>query len=471
MIRCLLKESTSFVSCKCGFPTWPSTWLKQTMSCFSSASKTVPTAGIIVIGDEILKGQVRDSNSHFIISKLYNIGVRVMKVSVIGDDIDEISNEVRKFSHLYTYVITSGGIGPTHDDVTFEGVAKAFEESTFPHPELVKICSDFYKTTDLSSPAMKLACVPRSAKLKFGFDPIQNCKSKYPNVSVQNVYIFPGVPPLLERSFTILCEDLFGGSGSKFYKGDLYVDATEVSIANHLSKVVAEFPLVTIGSYPVHDNSYYRIKVTVEAKDSDLLAKAVKRLKELLPQNYLVNFDSEPLQSSYEKVQALGAEAGMSHITSSLQDLMRVYSETRPEETILCIDASLSGIVTLHLVHAVHKKLQRKDNVPTIIITREKEVQIENFVDNIVLRYPVHLLGEPNELSVKLSSLSSLHADTSLLIAGCKYSSSALQEMLSTLFTKENIAICSPVSTWSETQILQFITKLHLSYFKELSLK
>lgn len=270
-------------------------WKKQTMSRLHAPVPNIPTAGIIVIGDEILKGQVQDSNSHFIISRLYNIGVRVMKVSVVGDDIDEISDEVRKFSHLYTFVITSGGIGPTHDDVTFEGVAKAFEENVYPHPELVKICSDFYKTTDLSSPVMKLASVPKSAKLKYGFDPIQNQRSKFPNISVKNVYIFPGVPPLLEKSFAMLCEDLFGGSGSKFFKSDLFLNQNEVSIAENLSTAVKEFPSVAFGSYPQFDNRSYCLKLTVEANSPELLSKAVDRLKELLPQDCLVDCGSEPL--------------------------------------------------------------------------------------------------------------------------------------------------------------------------------
>ncbi|KAK3910922.1 FAD synthase [Frankliniella fusca] len=462
MFRGLLRETCQYVFSQCGFPSC----LKQTMSCFSSSSKTNPTAGIIVIGDEILKGQVRDSNSHFIISKLYSIGVRVMKVSVIGDDVDEISNEVRKFSHLYTYVITSGGIGPTHDDVTFEGVAKAFEEKTFPHPELVKICSDFYKTTDLTSPAMKLACVPMSAKLKFGFDPIQNCMTKYPNVSVQNVYIFPGVPPLLERSFSILCEELFGRSGSKFHKAELYIDATEVSIADNLSKVVEEFPAVTVGSYPQQNNSYYRIKVTVEAKQSDLLTQAVKRLRELIPPDYLVNFDSEPLESSFEKIQALGLETGMSHITSSIQDMFQACSESRPEETVLCIDASLSGIATLHLMYAIQKKLQRKDPVQTVIITSDNTLGMEHFVNNVLTSYPVRMIGEPNKLNIKLSSIP---ADLKLLVAGCRYSSSTLQDALLKMNSMGNISIFSPVSTWTEAQILQFITKLNLPYVNEQS--
>ena len=94
------------------------------------------TVGIIVVGDEILKGQTQDTNTFFLASRLHRLGLRVRRVSVIPDDVDVIADEVRAFSGRYGVVVTSGGIGPTHDDVTFEGVARAFGEETHVHPEI-----------------------------------------------------------------------------------------------------------------------------------------------------------------------------------------------------------------------------------------------------------------------------------------------------------------------------------------------
>uniref|UniRef100_A0A1Y1LJX0 MoaB/Mog domain-containing protein n=1 Tax=Photinus pyralis TaxID=7054 RepID=A0A1Y1LJX0_PHOPY len=126
---------------------------------FSSSTSAVKTVGLLVIGDEILKGQVVDSNSHYITKRLHQLGLKVEKITVTGDNKDEISEEVKNFSLRYDYVITTGGIGPTHDDVTFESVAEAFNEPVILHPELVKICAQFYGTTDPESPGMKLARV------------------------------------------------------------------------------------------------------------------------------------------------------------------------------------------------------------------------------------------------------------------------------------------------------------------------
>ncbi|XP_034256183.1 FAD synthase-like [Thrips palmi] len=461
MIRCIFKEGCHFVASK----TRVSNWKKQTMTSLnlSTTATTVPTAGIIVIGDEILKGQVRDTNSSFIISKLYDIGVRVLKVSVIGDDVEEICNEVRKFSHLYTYVITSGGIGPTHDDVTFEGVAKAFRENVFPHPELVKICSEFYNTTNLCSPAMKLAHVPKSARLKYGFDPVHQCRSKYPNISVQNVYIFPGVPPLLEKSFTLLCEDLFGG-GAKFHKSDLFVNQDEVSIAEILSKAVQEFPSVSFGSYPQLPNSYYKVKLTIESNNPELLSKAVNRLRELLPTDCLVEFDPEPLKFSMTKIENVCLEDGMDHANAALQDVVLALSRSRMEEVVLCIDASLTGVVTLHFVHAVWKKMERTDLIATILIQNPDFVKQSNFLQDLVSRYSLRIIDEQSEIEAALRQVHASNKNLQLLVVGCKCNQSALAADLTSLYGRESISLLSPFSSWSETQILQFVRKLSLQY-------
>lgn len=118
------------------------------------------SAGLIVIGDEILKGQVQDTNTHFLTKNLHQKGIRVSRVSVLPDDIEEIVSEVKTFTKNYDYVLTSGGIGATHDDVTFEAVARAFDCKCDFHPELVDLCKAWFKKTELSEPCFKLAFIP-----------------------------------------------------------------------------------------------------------------------------------------------------------------------------------------------------------------------------------------------------------------------------------------------------------------------
>ena len=164
------------------------------------------TAGIIIIGDEILRGHTKDTNSYFLLKKLWSLGVKVGKVSVISDDVDEIAREVRTFSSRFSFVITTGGIGPTHDDVRMQGVAKAFEEDVVLNEELVRLISGV-------SSHLKMARVPSSVKLSYGKDS-SGKPSNFPLISVHNVYIFPGVPQLLEKEFGVL-ESLLLISNSK----------------------------------------------------------------------------------------------------------------------------------------------------------------------------------------------------------------------------------------------------------------
>ena len=110
--------------------------------------KKKPSAGIIIIGDEILKGQTQDTNTYFLAKNLKSIGIQLQRVVVIPDDIEIIAHEVKKFSNNYDYVLTSGGVGPTHDDVTFEGVAKAFDDETFLHPEMEQLIRDYFKNVN-----------------------------------------------------------------------------------------------------------------------------------------------------------------------------------------------------------------------------------------------------------------------------------------------------------------------------------
>ena len=149
-------------------------------------------AGLIIIGDEILKGQVQDTNSHFLTKHLHQKGIRVAKISVVPDDIAVIAAEVKTFTKTFDYVLTSGGIGPTHDDVTFEAVAKAFDCKCEHHPKLVAMCKAWFKKDQLSDPCFKLAYIPLKSQLNFGLDKKSGKLMIYPIVSVQNVFIFPG---------------------------------------------------------------------------------------------------------------------------------------------------------------------------------------------------------------------------------------------------------------------------------------
>lgn len=264
---------------------------RQFLSRASNDDNNVPaisnmkTAGIIVIGDEILKGEVHDTNSHHAMKIFHKLGIKVEKVSIIGDVKNEISQEVKLFSKTYDYVLTTGGIGPTHDDVTFGAIANAFNVKLHPNPELVKICSRFYKTDDVNAPGMKIAFIPETAKLTFGKEAARG--DNYPNVSIKNVYIFPGIPQLFKKSLDRLANDLFQ-SKSKFYCHKIYLNITEQFVVQALDKLVSKYPQVTFGSYPNLNNDKYKVKLTIESTSKTMTQKAASELLQSFAKHEIV---------------------------------------------------------------------------------------------------------------------------------------------------------------------------------------
>ena len=252
------------------------------------------TAGIIIIGDEILKGHTKDTNSHFLLKKLWSLGIKVGKVSVISDDVDEIADEVRIFSSLFSFVITTGGIGPTHDDVTMAGIAKALKQDLVVNEELLKLISgkfdvDSQHKIKLNSSHHKMARVPRDLKLSYGKDRWGK-PSKFPLISVHNVYIFPGVPQFLEQEFGVLENHLLTSNPKKrFFLRKIYLSAEETSIASILNEIDEKYKgTVHLGSYPDFCNKDFKVKLTVESDNLSLLQEAWHCLLERLPKSIVL---------------------------------------------------------------------------------------------------------------------------------------------------------------------------------------
>jgi molybdenum cofactor synthesis domain-containing protein len=224
----------------------------------------VRTAGIVVIGNEILSGKTRDANSPYLASELRNLGVDLRKISVIPDDLDLISSEVRQFSDTFDYVFTTGGVGPTHDDLTMDGIAMAFGRQTRRHPELESTLRQYY-SNDLIDGNLRMADVPDGARLVGG------AGAWFPTIAVENVYIFPGVPEILRRKFERI-KEMF--REAPFHLKEIYLRADEGQIAGSLHSLLAQFPELLLGSYPYFDNPAYSIKLTLESKDLQYVEQA-----------------------------------------------------------------------------------------------------------------------------------------------------------------------------------------------------
>lgn len=260
---------------------------------YESAATSSPTltAGIIIIGDEILKGHTKDVNSYFLVKRFWSLGIKVCKISVVADDEDEIADEVRTFSNKYTFVITTGGIGPTHDDVTIKSVAKAFGENIVKNDKIVEVMEQFYdmKKCHLNESHMKMAMVPSSAELVHSKNTKEN---PFPVIRVHNVYIFPGIPHFVEKDFAGI-EHVFGQcTNTEFHLSKVYLSVDETEIAHILDEVNEKFKqTIQLGSYPEFRSREHQVKLTLESRDRQQVQDACQYLLRKLPVSCIVKVE------------------------------------------------------------------------------------------------------------------------------------------------------------------------------------
>jgi molybdenum cofactor synthesis domain-containing protein len=240
------------------------------------------TAGIVVIGNEILSGKVTDTNSSFLTRELRRIGVDVRRITVIPDDLDDIARTVRTFHERFDLVFTSGGVGPTHDDMTIEGIARAFGRSVVRERELEEKLRDFYKEK-VNEARLKMSEVPEGAELIYGG------ALAFPTLKIANVYILPGIPEILQSKFLAI-RDRF--AADPFHLRIVYTREGEGAIAQFLNDTLRLFPELLLGSYPKIGDPQYVVKLTLESKDREYVERALAHLLRVLPDGCVVKTEA-----------------------------------------------------------------------------------------------------------------------------------------------------------------------------------
>jgi molybdenum cofactor synthesis domain-containing protein len=230
----------------------------------------VATAGIVIIGDEILTGKFADENAAFLIGELRALGVELRRIVMIPDVVDDIAATVTDMAARFDHVFTSGGVGPTHDDLTMAGIAQGFGTRVMREPVLEDRVRAYWGAK-LAPPHLRLADVPEGAELVYGKDQI------WPVVAYRNVYILPGVPALFRRKF-IDIRDRFRTEPMTVARA--YLDVDEGHIAGDLDAVVAAFPAVRIGSYPRFTERDFKVLITFEGQGAGDVAGALAMLLE-----------------------------------------------------------------------------------------------------------------------------------------------------------------------------------------------
>ena len=233
---------------------------------------------LVVVGNEILSGKVQDSNAFFAARELRRMGVALSRIATIPDDLAIIAEEVAHCSAHFDFVITSGGVGPTHDDMTMEGVAMAFKRPLVMHPKLEGLIREHFKERSLVS-GLKMAEVPEGAVLNDGGD------IRFPTVQIENVYVLPGIPQLFEAKLLALKSRF---TTDPYFMRAIYTSTGEGNIAEHLNDCVRNFPDLMLGSYPRIGDPEYRVKLTLESKNPEYLERAFRHLMGLLPSEVVV---------------------------------------------------------------------------------------------------------------------------------------------------------------------------------------
>lgn len=226
------------------------------------------SAAVIVIGDEILSGKVVDTNAAFLAQELRGVGVALQRILVIPDDVEAIAAAVRDYQRAFDVVFTSGGVGPTHDDVTIAGIARGLGCKVVRHPVLEEKIRA-WSGGAMTDAKLKMAEVPEGAELVFAGE------SDYPTVAIANVYILPGIPEIFRAKIEAL---KFRFAVDPYFMRVVYTRALESALAPFLNATLAAFPDLLLGSYPQLNDPEYRVRVTLESKDRDYVDRALAHL-------------------------------------------------------------------------------------------------------------------------------------------------------------------------------------------------
>lgn len=236
------------------------------------------TAGILIIGNEVLSGKVVDQNSPYLVRELRALGVEVRRITTIPDEVAIISQEVKAFAEQYDLVFTTGGIGPTHDDVTIGAIAAAFGGHVVRHPFLEGLLRRHYGD-GITTAQLRMAEIPEGGEL------IEVGDTAFPVVVFRNVYIFPGIPEAVRRKFKCIRERF---REQPFILRRIFLRCDEGQIAGNLNGLMTQFPELLLGSYPILHNPDHNVELTLESKSGEYVERALRFLLDCLPPQAIV---------------------------------------------------------------------------------------------------------------------------------------------------------------------------------------
>lgn len=231
-------------------------------------------AALIIIGNEILSGRTKDKNLAYLAEWLNEIGIQLYEVRVIRDDEDEIIDCVNLLRKKFDYVFTTGGIGPTHDDITTESIAKAFDVELETNPEALKILQGYYKKGDLNEARLKMTLLPKGAQL------VENPVTKAPGFKMDNVFVMAGIPSIMQGMLE--GARVFLETGTKMSSKSIDVFMPESFVATELSQIQDNYLNVEIGSYPFNKDGKFGTSLVMRSADLEALDRCEIEVAEMI---------------------------------------------------------------------------------------------------------------------------------------------------------------------------------------------
>jgi molybdenum cofactor synthesis domain-containing protein len=210
-------------------------------------TKNIVTAGFVMIGDELLSGRTADQNLNFLAKNLTEIGIVLSEVRVVQDATQDIIDAVTALREKYDYVFTSGGIGPTHDDITTAAIAKAFDTKLIQHQTALEILIKHYGKDNVNEARAKMAIIPQGANL------LDNPVSSAPGFRIENVFVMAGVPKIFQAMFAAAAKELI--CGEKIISREITTSFTESIFATDFANLQKKYPQIAMGSYPFDSGS------------------------------------------------------------------------------------------------------------------------------------------------------------------------------------------------------------------------
>ncbi len=234
------------------------------------------TAAAVLIGNELLSGSVADENMHYIAISLVRAGITLEEVRVIPDKGEVIVRTVRELKDRVDYVFTTGGIGPTHDDITAQYIAEAFHQPLIQHAETARFLRDFFQSKGVEANAerMRMANMPAEAV------PLEHHNSVVPGFRVENVYVLAGVPKVMRSMLDAAIPGL--RKGRRVHSTSIRCDLQEGTLAKGLARIQNEFAGVDIGSYPLSREFNYNVSLVIRGVEADLVDRVAEKVQALI---------------------------------------------------------------------------------------------------------------------------------------------------------------------------------------------